>query len=535
MTVREALTLPSLCSAQILAGGSGLENQITSAMILEAADIENWGKRGQMLITSYYALQNLNDNELAVFFRKLEKIEIGAFVLKVDRLLHRVPPQVIALCNQAALPLIQVSGSTKYESILLDIFGHILDSNLTLLNRFFEVHNQVTALALRHPSVLQILQFLRRMIHQESTFYNQSKNIKISSTPGLSLFDSLSLTPLKETSRYHNYQYFSASLTYPDEASQDSLAVSIPSSDNGVYYLIIHASAQNLTLPDTMTVENVVSLLQMEILKQNAIEQKLFFHSNSTVNDLLNGRYNSRDKIDGVLDELQISNYPLYQVLLFRLTFAEGVAPTRREELFTDLRRRIKLIYNDLAYLQNNERLVFIHNFSGASTAFQLPRLEILLRSLQSQRTPPEFSYLLGLSDSGDRYSITGLNRQVLDIYKLFDNSHPGRDLAVSYATLGIYKLFVNVDDPALLLQFLDPRIRTLREEAPDLLATLIAFCECNSSYQDTAKKLFLHYKTVRYRVDRIQKLYHLNPFDTEDLLQILLSARILSLIGEYR
>lgn len=534
MTVQEALALPSLCTAQVLAGRSGLERQITSAMIIEAADIENWGKKGQLLLTSYYAFQGMIDEDLSLFFEKLEHIGVSGLVLKVDRLLHTVPAVVVSLCDKASLPLIQIPGSIKYEGILLDVFGHILDSNLTLLNRFFEVHSQLTALALRHPSILQLLQFLRRTIRQESTFYGMDDGIKVSSTPSLSLFEHLELTPLTETERYRNYLYFHAALTYEGGRIDSALAVSVPSSDNSSYYLIIHDSAQALKPLDTMTIENVVSMLQMEILKQNAVEQKLFFRSNSIVNDLLNGRYNSKEKIDSTLHDLALSDHPLYQVLLFRLNFAEGVSAARREELLTQLRRRVKALYENVSYLQNNNRLTFIHNYAGPASSFQIPRLEALLKDLKSQRNPPEFHYLLGLSESQDRYCIINLNGQVLDIYKLFDNNGWDRDIAISYANLGVYKLFVDVDDPVVLLQLLDPRIRTLREKSPELLATLIAFCECNTSYQDAAKRLFLHYKTVHYRIDRIQKLWKLNPFDSEDLLQVLLGARILSLIGEH-
>ena len=73
-----------------------------------------------------------------------------------------------------------------------------------------------------------------------------------------------------------------------------------------------------------------------------------------------------------------------------------------------------------------------------------------------------------------------------------------------------------------------------LRREAPDLLTTLVVLCENNLSYQKTARRLFLHPKTVQYRAARVQQSYGLDIHDAEDFLQILLAGKILLLLGEH-
>ena len=70
MNIRDAMKLPSFASAEIVAGTDQLDRTVTSAMVLEAVDIESWAKRGQLLITSYFALQSLDETELEAFFRR---------------------------------------------------------------------------------------------------------------------------------------------------------------------------------------------------------------------------------------------------------------------------------------------------------------------------------------------------------------------------------------------------------------------------------------------------------------------------------
>lgn len=531
MTVQEALALPSFQSAVVITGSHGLSQEVSGAMILEATDIENWGKAGQLILSSYFALIEMENDSLDHFVQKLKTIGISAFVLKIDRLLYEVPVDLINLCKLYSIPLIQISGNAKYESILLDIYGHILDSKVALLNHFFDIHQQITALALRQPSIFQILQFLGRIIHQESLFYCLEEQYTISTIPTAGKIHQADFTLLPSDDTYRNYPYYAVHLQIQRDTSHDATGIRIPSSDGNTYYLIILCQPTEIKPFDTMAVENVVSILQMEILKQNAVERKVFFHNNSVVNDLLNGRINSMEQVSVALSELELSKHPLYQVVFVRLYFAECSSSEQNEELLRHIRRRFKARYSDLSYFQTNDRLVFLYNHLNKSSALQVASLKALLDEILSTSPYGQVSYLLALSESGEKDLIPKLNHQVLDIYKLFDSSKKPQNIALDYASLGIYKLFINISDPSLLENYIDARILSLRQESPELMATLITFCQCNGNYNETGKRMFLHYKTVKYRIERIQKTWNIDPFDSEDVLQVLLAQRIFSLL----
>ncbi len=531
MTVSEALQLPSFSTAQVIAGNIGLGNTITSAMILEAPDIENWGQKGQLIITSFYALQNLSGQALADFFEKLVRIGISALVFKSERLLHKAPPEVIAHCNKHAIPLLQVSRDVKYESILLDVLGPIMDSNLTLLNHFFDVHNQMMELALKQPSIYQILVRLKKALQADATFFNVTQNKKISSNPAQSKFVRFELEDLAPN-RYQHYRYYRALLFYDDGFTANALAVPVPSSDENSYYLIIHDGLRSHQHIDIMTIENIVSLLQMETLKQNAIEQKLFVQNNNAVHELLNSSHASHERVDSLLNGLHLDRHPSYQVLMVSVRLPAG-EENRYSDLIPPIRKRIKFAYPNLAYFESMDQIVFLHNFAREGQSIQMEEIKSNLeRLLQDPHLPP-FTYLAALSQSGNRYAIDGLNREVMDICRLFDNTRE-ENRCIRYEDLGAYKLFLKVENAAELESYLDPRILRLREESRQLLNTLVILCESNLNYQGTAQRLFMHPKTIHYRVSRIQQLYKLDVHNTEDFLQILLAGKVLLLLNEH-
>ena len=68
MTIKQVLKNNNVFSnAVIIAGRSGIDHEISSVMVLEATDIENWGRSGELLLTSFYALQALDAESSRVF------------------------------------------------------------------------------------------------------------------------------------------------------------------------------------------------------------------------------------------------------------------------------------------------------------------------------------------------------------------------------------------------------------------------------------------------------------------------------------
>lgn len=566
MNVREVLSLPSFSQAAVIAGASGLENEVSSAMVLEAADIENWGKRGQLIITSFFALKELSEADLARFFHSMSMIGIAAMAFKPDRLLPTAPDNLIALCEDFGVPLIRLQPEVKYESILLDVLGHVLDSNLTLLNRFYDAHRHMMALALKQPSIPYILNTLKNTLRRDVSYLDTTRDRRLGTDQALASFTGYSLKR-RDPSPFQTHAYFDATLyfgasalrssgdlphppvgreasasaseaTQPlahvgaDKASpvvRHALAVRIPSSDGIDYYLLVHRTDAKLTPLDTMTIENIVSLIQMEILKQNAIKQKLFIQNNNAVHDLLLDRYGSIERVNAALTMLAIDEYPFYEVLFLRVRIVDPADADRLDELLQAIRRSLRSAYPGIVYFINNDRIAFLHNFRSQLTRFELGTITTLIDRLRSSSTLPLFTYLIALSSIVDRHSLAKANSEVLNISRLFD-SNSEDDRAVRFEDLGAYKLLLMADDLSQLNEYMDPRVVDLAQEHPELFETLMRLCENGIDYVQTGNDLFIHPKTVRYRVDRARKLYGIDVKDPDDILQLVLTSKILAL-----
>ncbi len=531
LTARAALALDAFSGAQVIAGEAGLGRTISNAMVMEAADIERWGRKGIFLVTSFFALEPLTPEERSEFLDKLVEVEPAGIAFKPGRLYAEAPEDIVACCTAADIPLIRLNASTKYETVLADVMGSALDTNLMLLNRFFSIHHQTMRLALEQPSIYVILEEAKKTISFECSYFDKATGTCISTTPRQSNLANLRLEELHR-GHYQTFHYYSATFDSAVETEEHALAVLIPTSEGSPAYLLVHNGTKELSALDIMAIESFVSLLQMELLKMAAIEERVFRRSNTLVHDLLLGRYTTNAATDDALKELSFDSNPFYQVLLVRFEIAKPSQGARLSELLSAFRKQLKHLHFNVVYFENNNRLVFLRNFSAETQALQVDTIRSILEDMSANQSLPAFTYLATLSGTVDRYHIPRANEQVMGVYRLFDPDRT-HSYVLHYDTLGIYKIFLNVEDHDTLIEYMDPRLRRLRSENPQICGTLLSLADNDLNFQETADKLYVHYKTVSYRVNRARSVYGIDIHDSDTLAQLVIARRILTLMGE--
>ena len=104
------------------------------------------------------------------------------------------------------------------------------------------------------------------------------------------------------------------------------------------------------------------------------------------------------------------------------------------------------------------------------------------------------------------------------------------------YDDYTLYHLFEFAPDPRILLDYCHPSVLKLvqfdKENGTDFLGTLKLYINVHASAQRTAEHLFIHKNTVIYRVNKALQIMNLDLDNSNHLIAILLSMRILEYIG---
>lgn len=535
MNINDLLQIHSLDGAKLIAGKNGILNEVSGVNVLEAIDIENWGRSGEVILTSFFAMQDLDNSAFEVFFQKLYTIGISALILKVERLVNQIPDRIIELCDKYSIPLIQIGKSVKYESIILDILGPIINKNVQLLNKYYEVHNELTSLALKMPSMNEIVGQFKKMMQRDVSLINTLKGTEVCTNPGLC---NAAVISKKEIPRekYMNFHYERSEVVYKDTSQKTAgtqIRARIPYLGFYDYEIVIHELQNQINSEDFMIVENAVKFLQMELLKRYAISQNMFQQKNSIISDLLNGRLYEDKDMDEVLDSLEISKYSNYQIVLIKLYQKDGTGSLNNNPMTTilrQLRNRFRSVLKNTAFLESSDRIVFLLNYNNDENGFTSDSVKKLMQPLEESNLFTNFHYYISISSVVEKLDIPRANREVLDTQKVLRLFHDSSTI-LPYEELGIYKLFLESNNLDGLEKFVPAKISKFRHDYPQLFETLEKFLDTNQNYTLTSEKLFLHPKTVRYRIDKIKDILGTEFSDPEEILQIQVASRLFKLI----
>jgi sugar diacid utilization regulator len=112
-----------------------------------------------------------------------------------------------------------------------------------------------------------------------------------------------------------------------------------------------------------------------------------------------------------------------------------------------------------------------------------------------------------------------------------------GGDGVCLYEQLGIVRLLLGSGRDPDLQQFLDdvtgPLLAYDRENAGSLVTTLRAFFDADCSQRVAAERLFIHHKTMRYRMEKIRQLTGLDMSRHEDRMRADVALRLLQVSSD--
>lgn len=244
-----------------------------------------------------------------------------------------------------------------------------------------------------------------------------------------------------------------------------------------------------------------------------------------------------RDVLDNLLgdqeaalnrqQELKLTLQPHLHVLVFNLRRASTVDSTHRI-LFSDL---ATLAHNTLpgctAFLYKNSVFALVESAAELRDmdAFLAPILPTLRQYNLSLGVSNEFANVLTLREAG---------YQARKALQLGEAIHPD-NLCYYYQDYSLHYIMELALRNESMSAFCPPPLKKLlaygQENGSELLDTLRVYLRCGRSKSETAKQMFVHVNTVKYRIAQIQEITGLELNDDETALELLLAFKMF----EYR
>ncbi|XID91220.1 PucR family transcriptional regulator [Paenibacillaceae bacterium WGS1546] len=125
LTVEEALRIYPLSRSRVAAGAEGCDRVIRSVNMMDAPDVVNWIKPGEMLFTTAFAIKDTPEDFLKLLLTLNERGSSGLGI-KLGRYWNQIPPIVIEEANRLNFPLLEL----PYEFTFADQMNALVQAEI---------------------------------------------------------------------------------------------------------------------------------------------------------------------------------------------------------------------------------------------------------------------------------------------------------------------------------------------------------------------------------------------------------------------
>lgn len=127
LTVADALAIYPFSQSRVVAGHKGLTRTVTAVNVMDAPDIVDWVKPGELLLTTAYAIRDRLDQGPAIISGLAAKGCAG-FAIKLGRFLDTVPAAMTELADQEGFPVIALPFHHNLADHMNALFPWLLDA-----------------------------------------------------------------------------------------------------------------------------------------------------------------------------------------------------------------------------------------------------------------------------------------------------------------------------------------------------------------------------------------------------------------------
>ncbi|MCC3373353.1 PucR family transcriptional regulator [Cohnella sp. REN36] len=530
-TVREWLELPPFQDASLVAGDRGADAAVARVRLLEPQDAARWARSGDWVLLT----GREEPERIRPLLAELAKQGVAAVGLRTGRAGEPEWPQAaLEDADALGLPVVVLPPDMALADVVraaMERAAPMEDAPLAELQSRIQA---MTRLLLESSGLFAFLDALERMLGNPVAVVQENDQIWLSES--LREADPSFGTPWAQAHAFrpvvgHGTRGGFATLASGSRA----YGCPIPSRRTKASCLVLIERHVDVDLLAMRTVDRLSALVGMELANEEAVREVEGKYLEQFLQDWLSGKivaagdWRLRAEVCGC--ELP-ENAPLCAVLV-GMSERHPTADRLRElsrRLRTERFRSVEVLLaapfgGELALIVPVAEAVR-DDQQASAVAQLLERLQPELRSLIGDPSlrlfagrPADRPETLPASLSQARRA-----RQVAEVCGL-----PGD--RVAYDRLGVYSLLYLIPSSEEREQFVErfslPLQQADRKGGGRLVETLEMFFRCNGNIKLTSEKLYAHYNTVVYRLDKIQNILGISLDDPEDRLQLQLSLKL--------
>ena len=535
-TVRKLLESEQFPKMKLLCGEKGLDLEVKGIRIIEIEDMERYLTGGEILITSFQVYLSCNDREVEQHFEDLVKSDISGFIVK-KRKEYDPTGRILSLlekhCKKYESPLVEISEDSYYWGIIRYVIMQVFDKATARLKYFKITHDNFNTFILNNNgscnTASNIIKFLSVMIENPVVLYYGNLNCMVSTNSDNSkLILSDEIQPYKPNI-ITKFQYMKQM-----KGSCVQYVVKFAILSEVEIYITITEENRGLTELDYMAIENAIINLQYGFLSEFAQDEVKKKYQRDLIHNILNGLLSSKEMTEAAA-QLGMKESDTYRVVDFHTIKNNVQSKYTKEQLHEVgvIEGELKHLLPDALIYRNMDQIVMIQQVDSEQTELEYQKEmeeveDVIQRSIFYRKIDTDFQIGIGKSVKGyqrlkESYHEASQAIKYIEIVRLVTGDK--NKSVVHYSNLGFFQIFGEIDDMTKLERYIPETLKKLYEyddeHKGELIPTLQMFLSNNQSIRKTAGAMFVHYRTISYRMEKIKEITGINFDNANEVLAV--------------
>ena len=535
-TVRKLLESEQFPKMKLLCGEKGLDLEVKGIRIIEIEDMERYLTGGEILITSFQVYLSCSDREVEQHFEDLVKSDISGFIVKKRKEYDPTGRRLSLLekhCKKYEIPLVEISEDSYYWGIIRYVIMQVFDKATARLKYFKITHDNFNTFILNNNgscnTASDIIKFLSVMIENPVVLYYGNLNCMVSTNSDNSkLILSDEIQPYKPNI-ITKFQYMKQM-----KGSCVQYVVKFAILSEVEIYITITEENRELTELDYMAIENAIINLQYGFLSEFAQDEVKKKYQRDLIHNILNGLLSSKEMTEAAA-QLGMKESDTYRVVDFH-TITKNVQRKYTKEQLHEvgvIEGELKHLLPDALIYRNMDQIVMIQQVDSDQTELEYQKEmeeieEVIQRSILYRKKDTDFQIGIGKSVEGYQrlkesyYEASQAIKYIEIIRQVTGDKNKS---VVHYSSLGFFQIFGEIDDVTELERYIPETLKKLYlyddEHKGELITTLQMYLRNNQSIKKTAGAMFVHYRTISYRLEKIKQISGINFDNANEVLAV--------------
>lgn len=497
LTVRDVLNLNIFHGVSLCAGKDGLSRSVSGITTTEDSGLPDWLKGGEILLISLHNALDFFTSERELY--QLASKGVAALMIKSGPDFLSIPDDLIRLGNLLSIPVLLLPQDVRFIDAISSVISLISQKKN---EHYMQVQNKLTKLLTSGAHEEDILHYLTGYIPAQ---------ISLTDASGTIIFSSWS-------PEFH-----------PDLPVGDRIKFPIMCMGkvNGYLEAVSNRFLEDILEAHLKTASNLFSVLALKKYYIAEVEQT---YISDFLRDLFDNRLNEQTIIEKS-KRYGWNKTDHYLTIIIELSSAKTISriPEALMEITPFLPIKNFFFYIKEPYLH------ILYKETPSDFSDPYTRTLQVLSSINKYIDKKYRTLSLYAGISSIAHEVTAIPQKVKEAFDALQFGHAFENHIVKYQDMGVLKLLASQSSITNFEQIIPPSVQKLaaydKANNTQYLETLDSLLGNNLNLSKTAKQLFIHYKTMLHRMNRICEIAEISLDDQQTRLDVELGVKLYMMI----